>query len=107
MNNKKLIYKYELQPGELVQKVKLHKEHKILSVIEQAGKIQMYVIVNIDSEPEEVNIYVNPTGMQLPDNIITHFDFIGTVSLFNGIFVAHIFKDKSVQDLIKEKTTFF
>ena len=107
MSNRKLIYKYELNPEKPVQKVKLHKEHKILSVIEQIGKIQMYAIVNIDSEPKDVDIYINPTGVQLEDDILTHFDFIGTVSLFNGIFVAHIFKDKSVQDLIKEKTTFF
>lgn len=100
--SRRLIFKYELQPGESQQKVKLHKEHKILSVIEQAGKIQMYAIVNVDTPQEEVIIYVEPTGMQLSDDIMTHYDFIGTVSLFSGNFVAHIFKDKDVKDLIKE-----
>lgn len=92
--SRKVIYKYELQPGEQVQKIALKKWYKILSVIEQAGKIQLYAIVDIDSADYSPNIYVHPTGMQLPDNIIEDFEFIDTVSLFSGNFVAHIFKDK-------------
>lgn len=92
--SRKVIYKYELKPDEQVQKVPLRKWYKIISVKEQAGKIQLYAIVDIDSTPYSPTIYVYPTGFQLPDNIFEDYEFIDTVSLFSGNFVAHIFKDK-------------
>ena len=92
--SRKVIYKYELKPDEQVQKIPLKKWYKILSVKEQAGKIQLYAIVDIDSVPYSPTVYVYPTGFQLPDNIFEDYEFIDTVSLFSGNFVAHIFKDK-------------
>lgn len=100
--SRKVIYKYELKPDEEVQKVPLKKWYKILSVIEQADKIQLYAIVDIDSVEYSPNIYVYPTGRQLPDNIFEDFEFVDTVSLFSGNFVAHIFRDKDIEDILRD-----
>lgn len=86
--SRKIIYKYEINPSLSEQIIHLPQDYKIISVIEQFGKIQMYVLI------QPVTIYVNPTGMQVQDNIFNDFEFIGTVQLLNGAYIAHIFKDK-------------
>lgn len=92
--SRKIIYKYEINPSLSEQIIHLPQDYKIISVIEQFGKIQMYAIVCIDTPIKPVTIYVNPTGMQVQDNIFNDFEFIGTVQLLNGAYIAHIFKDK-------------
>ena len=55
--SRKIIYKYEINPSLSEQIIHLPQDYKIISVIEQFGKIQMYVLI------QPVTIYVNPTGM--------------------------------------------
>jgi hypothetical protein len=64
---------------------------KILSVASQRDDIVVYALVNIN-EPvrKDIKLSVVATGQKL-DDLYSNRNFLGTVSLMNGLFMFHIF----------------
>ena len=89
----KKIYKYVLKPVDF-QNLKLPKESKIISVIEQYDEMVLYAIVDTDtSETELYDIAVKGTGHPFPEKLDT-YTFLGSVKLMGGSLVFHIFYKK-------------
>lgn len=85
----KVIYKYILKVQD-IQDLFLPIESKILSVEEQNNEIVLYALVDSGAESiERYSIIIHGTGHPADD--IVDYNFLGTVKLFNGIGVFHVF----------------
>ena len=83
------IYKYELQVVD-EQEIEMYDEYKLLSVIEQNGKIVVYALINTDSNPRyNVKFIMRGTGHNAEK--AANLTFLGTVKLLNGLLIYHIF----------------
>ena len=85
----KTIYKYPLETTD-TQVIKIPRYHKILSVQEQNTKLIMWVLVDSNSDEEDVTIEIFGTGNPInPD--FKRFSYISTVQDFRGL-VWHVFR---------------
>ena len=85
----KKIYKYTLQIEDK-QTLKLPEGSKILSVAEQNNSIVLYALVNTDTENvERVSVIIHGTGH--PANDVEDYAFLGTVKLYGGDLMFHVF----------------
>jgi len=85
----KKIYKYEIQ-AEDIQRIDIPSE-RILSVQEQHNKIVVYAL--IDTENTTLQTYefgMNGTGNPITFEVET-FEFLGTVKLYDGSLMFHVF----------------
>jgi len=90
----KKIFKYELRTEE-VQEIEMFEDYKILSVIEQHNRVFVYVLVDTDSKScYLVKIVMFVTGQPIEE--IEGLTFLGTVSLYEGGFIYHIFCESEV-----------
>lgn len=87
----KTIWKFVLDKHEEI--LKLPKDYKILSIIEQDNCPILYCIVNPDNEKIDVKFSIFGTGWDLPEHI-DNLEFLGSVSVYSGVYIWHIFKDK-------------
>lgn len=90
----KTIHKYPLQ-AEAHQRISLPETAEILSVESQYDDIVLYALVDTENlRTKWVDIYVFGTGHNIPENL-QNLRFMGTVKLYNGDLMFHIFiKDK-------------
>jgi hypothetical protein len=63
---------------------------KPISVIVQRGTIVVYALVDTDSESLQWEFVMCGTGQPTPENI-DGLDFLGTVSLYDGSLILHVF----------------
>jgi hypothetical protein len=66
---------------------------KILSVLAQGGKAQMWAMVNPANKTEKRNFRLADTGQQINEDI-DNLDFIGTFHVVTGNYVGHLFEIK-------------
>jgi hypothetical protein len=93
----KYIWKYKLKVDSVVA-VKIPKGSIILSVNAQYNEIVVYVLVQdleFNSETTTVTFRIIGTGHAIDDDIDIDYHFLGTVSLDDGLFMFHIFMEKS------------
>lgn len=81
------IYKYGLEPIP-EQTVSLPENAKVLSVQVQQGQLNLWAMVDPKLPCMKKTIRIYPTGGQLPESPGV---FFGTVQLFNGDIVIHVF----------------
>lgn len=95
MVNLNRIFKYEIPMCESYD-LKLKVGSKILSAVNQYDKIVLYAMVpQIDVVYfDHYEILVKGTGWEMPERQVLGFEFIGTVSLYNGEGMFHIFYKK-------------
>ncbi len=60
------------------------------SVTVEEGKMQVHAWVDLTKEKIDQKFYLRKTGFLLDGN---EGDYIGTISLFNGWFVGHLYKE--------------
>ena len=90
----KTIYKYPLP--EIINTVKLPIGYKILTAEKQGTKVFAWVLVDpSETEMVDVKFYVFYTGQSIPGNEIEDLDYINTIMFDNGMFVYHIFAEKT------------
>jgi hypothetical protein len=91
----KRIYKYNLaRNGE--RNIDMPKDSKILSTIGQHGCIVLYAMVDDDS-PEEREIHTIITiGTGRNADSVENCRFIGTVSLYGGNEMYHVFEKQNI-----------
>lgn len=85
------IYKYPLAIVDQ-QKRTIPGLQRILSVAEQRGQLVLYAIVDTEdklNQPVDVEVLIIGTGH--PIQIISGFDFVGTVKMFDGELMWHVF----------------
>jgi hypothetical protein len=88
------IYKYLLQD---TQNIELPKGARILSVGQQKNMIFIWAVID-PTQPKEIRrFHVFGTGHLVPEHIANCGYFIGTVHLFDGALVFHVFEDFQVQ----------
>lgn len=85
--SQKVIWKYEIH-GRSEEQLQLPVNARLLSVIEQRGRLVLYAEVDPASATESMTIEVIGTGWQFDSDIPRHY--IGTVK--EGPFVWHVFK---------------
>lgn len=85
----KKIFKYILEPVD-VQRLDIPTGSKLLSVTEQYGKIVLYALVD-DAQGglDSFEIFVKGTGRPADD--IDNCKFLGTVKLYEGELMFHVF----------------
>lgn len=84
----KRILKYELEIKNN-QTIKIPSD-RILSIEEQNGKIVAYALTDITIVPIEYEFEINGTGNPIDFNV-DNFEFLGTVRLYNGSLMFHVF----------------
>lgn len=86
------ILKYPIPVGEGMNDIfhlKLHKNSKILSLQIQKEQIVLWVLSNEEEELKSRKFRIAGTGHYINENIK---EFIGTIQLFNGSLVFHLFE---------------
>ena len=93
----KKIFKYIITDNDVLREnVILPYGAEILSAINQYDKLVLYCLVDPNEDrKEDRTIIIKKTGEEIPQETIDkikyyHFNFLGTVSLFNGDFILHI-----------------
>lgn len=89
----KRIFKYILDASDN-QVIEIPSE-TILSVEEQNEKIVVYAIVDTDIEPIKYEFGINGTGNSITFEI-EYFKFLGTVKMYNGSLMFHVFYRKAI-----------
>ena len=88
------ILKYELEVKG-VQKVKVKKGSRVLSVHVQDGKPYIWIMVNDKAKEEEdspLEVLVIPTDQPIDAKIdVNKYKFVGTCHSLEGKFVIHVF----------------
>jgi len=93
---RKVVYKYPLQTGVgiiagIIAEAVLPEGAEVLSVIGQRGQIALYALVDPEQAPSvRHHFLVVPTGYA--SSILAANDFLGTVALYGGDLVFHIFR---------------
>jgi hypothetical protein len=88
---KKVIWKFKIR-YKGIQEINMPKEAEILSVGNQKDNVELWAMVNPDSEMEARFIEAFNTGEPIPCDMGVERKFIGTVILDNGTTVVHIFE---------------
>ena len=78
--------------------IRMPKEARFLSVQTQGDSPQMWFTVDTDLEIEDRKFFVVETGEEIPKELFTVADYLGTFRLSKGDLVLHLFE---VQDPIK------
>lgn len=86
----KRIFKYTI-PVEGIFPLELPQGAKILTVQEQRGKPQIWVLVDPDSSAEIREFRMVGTGHPIDEDKET-LEYIGTFKLFGGNFIGHLFE---------------
>ena len=85
----KTVWKYTLTSDEVLE-VSLPINAEVLSVQEQYGEPQMWVLVDPRENITEKRFFrLSGTGHPITESIKS---FIGTFQLYNGTFVGHLFE---------------
>lgn len=91
----KKIFKYTIPVGDSIV-VEMPEGSEIISVKEQDNEIKAWAIVedspDVDMESRKFRVF--GTGHELPDDT-SELLFLGTVLLFDGKLVFHVFEDLS------------
>lgn len=87
------IYKYTIRQQSGIQAVEVSGIERVLSAMEQDGKMVLYVIV--DEKKETLNKFISvaviPTGGDVAEVLKDGFKFINTINIGNGLLMWHIF----------------
>lgn len=86
------IFKYELDQSP--KQISMPQAAKVLSVGVQKGKINIWALVDTETEPSNRLFIIHGTGHELLKDT-NMYNFIGTVLLENGGLVLHVFEDLS------------
>ena len=88
------IYKYILRMEE-TQLLEVPRGSKILSVAEQRNKIAIYALVDIKQKRfDYYKFFIKPTGQ---DVNVNDCEFLGTVKMYEGDLMFHIFYKKVIE----------
>lgn len=87
----KKIFKYELEVTDN-QVISIPSDN-ILSVEEQNEKVVVYALVDTDTTPIKYEFGMNGTGNPITFEI-EHFAFLGTVKMYGGSLMFHVFYRK-------------
>ena len=82
------IWKYNISIEDTFS-LELPQGAKILTVQEQQGEPQVWVLVNPDNKLEIRNFRLVGTGHSIEEN---RLEYIGTFQVLNGNFVGHLFE---------------
>lgn len=85
----KKVYKYNVPEKDLFSIIM--PEHEVLSVQVQHNNIFMWVVVDTETKEKIYHFRLCGTGHELR---ITKYDYIGTVQLYEGDLVLHLFEIK-------------
>jgi hypothetical protein len=89
----KTIYKYPLG-AKTVNYIELPKGAEVISVQEQRGGVNVYALVDNEiEETETFEVLMYGTGHKVTERI-DDYKFLGTVSMYGGDLVFHIFAEK-------------
>lgn len=89
----KRIYKYDVQPGG-VSTVSMHRNAMILSVDQQTDNdIKIWALVETDNPLVPRHFFVAGTGHDLPQDIYVAYQYVGTVHIYEGRIVLHVFEE--------------
>jgi len=92
------IYKYELEIKDN-QSLYLPFGARILSVCEQYNRIVLYAIIDKDEDKKQkYDIKIFGTGHEIPLGLCKDYKFLGTVKLYDGKYMFHIFIIKLYKD---------
>ena len=86
------VFKYQIPLDDLFA-LDLPVKARVLTVQEQHGEPQMWVLVDEDSTKETRNFRLAGTGHNIDDNPEA-LDYIGTFQLGGGSFIGHLFEIK-------------
>jgi hypothetical protein len=96
----KTIYKYPLEP-KAINYLDLPIGSEVISTQEQKGSVNIYALVDNAVEETEIHeVLFYGTGNQVSGQI-GEYKFIGTVSMYNGDLVFHIFARKVLPQRIE------
>lgn len=88
------VWKYTLKIQE-EQIIEMPVSSKVLSVESQGDEIVLYALVDKTAqETSKKTIRVYGTGHDIPESIHL-FDFLGTVKMYNGSLMFHVFHKNS------------
>ena len=87
------VYKYPLNMSSK-QTLLLPEGAKILNVKTKGEIVMLYALVDPDRKVEERTIILDGTGYAIPIGDDTHYTYIGTVMLYDGVLVLHCFEVK-------------
>lgn len=87
------IWKYPIQEISGYQFLSVPRGAKFLSAIEQYGKATLYAMVDPVAPVTQTKVVVRWTGAMDDEYSGTHV-FLGTVKLYDGEMVLHIFVEK-------------
>lgn len=89
MNN--TIWKYTLNNNNELTHIDLPLGAEVLSVETQGSEIVLYALVNPNERAtQQIEVRTYATG-QVIDVNITDYRFVGTVKMFNGALMYHVF----------------
>lgn len=91
----KTIWKYELNSRN--KKIKMPIGARILTTLEQNNIPCIWAEINTEAKTEEVIFEVFGTGHEMPVDPGTVREYIGTVSLYDGTLIFHVYKQMGVK----------
>jgi hypothetical protein len=86
------VLKYELIPGN--REIHIPKDAKILNVAFQGDTLLMWAKVNSDMGMEIRNFYAFETGIEIPKDSASNFQYLGTGFKNQGL-GSHVFEKKT------------
>lgn len=75
--------------------IRVPSEAKTLKVDEQYGNICVWMLVDTDNAPETRTFQLFGTGHEIPVDAASGFVHVGSVMLFSGRLVLHVFEQIS------------
>jgi len=86
------VYKYPVLMDDTFA-IMLPKRHRVLSVQVQNGQPQIWVLVDLDGETEEVKFHLAGTGNLIAGDAPS-WTYIGTFQMSGGALVFHLFQEE-------------
>lgn len=87
------IWKFPLEAQDL-QKVKIPKIAKVLTVQVQHGQPCLCAMVDPEQPCVELSVRIYGTGRTIPEDDMADFNYVGTVQMAMGTMVFHVFVEK-------------
>lgn len=69
----------------------LHRNHELLSVVNQSGKIKVHALVDLEMPPSTVDILVVGTNCEISEDLVDRIHKIGSLVLNDGQFGYHYY----------------
>lgn len=88
------IYKYPIPIVVGDYKVRMPRGARILTIKFQVGHPQMWLTVDTDEPLEDRTFFLVETGEEIPKDIFTVSDYIGTLPFSGGSYVLHLFETR-------------